>query len=79
MFLVMEAAGLGREEAAHHDCRFNRPPQELAGNLEARVGVRTARWQNGLAPDHPTPATVVPATVEATALTNSCAKWCNYH
>lgn len=67
----MEAAGLGRGEAAHHDCRFNRPPQELAGSLEARVGVRTARQQNGLAPDHPTPTTVVPATVEATALTNS--------
>ena len=76
MFLVMEAAGLGGETALH-DCRFNRPPQSSRGpRSQSRREDHRMAEQTG--PDHPAPATAAPATVEATALTDSCAKWCNY-
>lgn len=52
--------------ARHRTCSHNRSEdQEMLGQD---------------ASDHPLQTkNVVPATVQATAHTNSCAKWCNYH
>lgn len=46
-----------------------------SSQVPARVGLRTAQAERTGPQTTPIPATVVPATVEATALTNSCAKW----
>lgn len=60
------------------------PPKEFSAESTALTGAKTMRYWDGTAPNHPPPnkqkkTHVVPATVQATALTNSYAKWCNYH
>lgn len=51
-------------------------PEEPGGEAGATAGTRTSRCQDRIAPKEPPPAN---QAVPATALSNSCAKWCNYH
>lgn len=78
-WLFIKAAGPGEGDGCLS--QLCSPPGKLRTEPTALTGVKTTRCWDGTVPNHPlaNKKKVIPATVQATALTNSCAKWCNYH